>query len=110
VSGKQTIGLTLTAWLIVTALGFAVASCAYRDEAPPCPGIPRSWPEALTLAATAPAEVLSVDERVRLESKCRARGDDPYTQPGYVICSGAGGRDWIYTASDVAPGARYFIQ
>lgn len=104
-SGKQTIGLTLTAWLIVTALGFAACS---RQE-PPMPRNPdAAWlerqsvaPLRLSKTKLAHYEAFSDDERYRLETKCRSEGRTPESTDVWVACNAPGRQGWLIGVSDV---------
>ncbi len=106
-SGTQTIGLTLTAWLIVTALGFAACS---RQE-PPMPRNPdAAWlerrnaePARLADTATIPLEVFSDDAVYRYEQRCSAEGGELFGRVTFVRCEGGGpsGASWFYTVHDV---------
>jgi hypothetical protein len=101
VSGKQTIAVTLTAWLIATALGFAACS----RQPPPLPGEPVVTAEPLRIADTIETriEVFSDDALYRLELKCRAETGDPFVRATFVQCEGGGPSraGWVYAVQDV---------
>lgn len=102
-SGKQTIGLTLTAWLVVCALGFAACS---RQE-PPMPRNPdAAWLERQastppTIASTVCYPALSPDARYAALEACSRNGARlVFDQPGYVLCD-RGQRSWFTSALDM---------
>jgi hypothetical protein len=107
VSGKQTIGLTLVAFLVLCALGFSVASCVDRAEAierePLAPKPCCDLPLRLADTVVVPFEILSDDARVREEQRCLSEGGEPWITLGCVHCDhgGPSRAGWTYGVSDV---------
>jgi hypothetical protein len=103
-SGAQTIATTLTAWLIVTALGFAACSRAEAIELEPAPAKP-CCDSPLRLADTKVVlvEVFSDDAIYRFEQQCSAEGGELFGRGTFVHCErgGPAHAGWMRHVRDV---------
>lgn len=107
------IGLRLFLAALLVSCCFVALGMAWWESSQRAPGhvraigaIPGDY-RPLQIASTAPAEVLSPDAIYAAELRCMREGGVTYTKPGYVVCTLARGREWIFTAADVREEERW---